>query len=159
MRNLISISIFFLSVSIMSCQSNFKDQATIDSIVSGDLDYGSDEVNKAKIRQLQYQKENNLGRTNGVVIAKDFITASLNGFDQDGLNYPTDSMNYDKWDFMVVYPGQDKNGTLEPSIFFYQGAKDENGDFRPTGKPVTDVKMPGGGGGWGNSNSPTPPPN
>lgn len=159
MRNLISISIFLCAVILMGCESNFKDQATLDKLESGELDYGTPEINEAKMRQLNYQKKHNLGKTNGVVIAKDFITASLNGFDQNGLKYPLDSMNYDKWDFMVVYPGQNANGILEPSIFFYKGEKDDAGELKPTGDPITDVSMPGGGGGWGSNNSPTPPPN
>lgn len=159
MRKIINFSTLILLVSMFACKSNFQDQILLDDLKNGTVDYGSKPVNDAKIRQLNYQKEYNLNKTNGVVITKDFITASLNGFNENGLNYPTDSSNYDKWDFMVVYPGMDEVGTLEPSVFFYKGAKNNNGKLEPTGNPVINLTYPGGGGGLGNSNSPTPPPN
>ncbi|SOE20447.1 hypothetical protein SAMN06298216_0938 [Spirosomataceae bacterium TFI 002] len=159
MRKFISFSTLLMLISILGCQSNFDDQAILDDLKSGAKDYGSKEINDARIRQLSYQKKFNLNRTNGVVISKDFVTASLNGFNENGLNYPIDSSNYNKWDFMVVYPGVDESGTLEPSIFFYKGADNGSGKLEPTGDPVPNITFPGGGGGLGNSNSPTPPPN
>lgn len=141
-------------------ESKFQDEELLNSLKNGEKDFGSEEINTAKIRQLNYQKENNLDRTNGVVLSKMFLTSRVNGFTEAGINLPADTSNYALWDFLVVYPGLAKEGTssrLEPSIFYYKGGLDEKGDFIPVGNPVTVPEMTGGGG-EGKANSSTPPP-
>lgn len=140
----------------------FESQGTLDSLINGQLNYGSEDVNKAFIRVLNFQKKYKIGKTNGVVMPKTMITQAVNGFTLNGINLPTDKSNFDKWDFMVAYPGLEINGQgeekIEPSVFFYKGEEDSNGNLIPTGKPVTDITFRGGGGGPGDINKGTPPP-
>lgn len=152
---------FGIVILIASCETPFEDQSVLDSLKNGTLDLGSVEINDAMIRKLQYQKIKKSGKTNGVVINKEFLTTSVNGFTQSGVNYPEDSSNYTKWDFLVVYPGieinQNGQEKLEPAFFFYKGSEID-GKFLPTGNPVLDVSFPGGGGGPTVPGAATPPP-
>ncbi|MGR3812196.1 hypothetical protein [Jiulongibacter sp. NS-SX5] len=152
-----------MAVALSSCcktEKRFKGQALLDSLNAGTKDYGSPEVNQAKIRQLNYQKEFNLGEDNGVVIQKDFLTSGVNGFTEDGINMPLDSSNYDRWDFLVVYPGLEIRGeekALKPVVLYYKGELNGRGILTPSGDPVL-VPGPGGGGGPGHPHNTTPPP-
>lgn len=155
---------------ILSCKEKqntqqpetFESQDKLDSLQNGQLDLGSEEINKAMIRVLNFQKKFKTGKTNGVVMPKTMITQAVNGFTLSGINLPADKSNFDKWDFMVAYPGLEINNQgeekIEPSVFFYKGEEDANGILIPTGKPVTDIKFRGGGGGPGDINKGTPPP-
>lgn len=154
------LTLTFLCSFLLGCEKTFEDQATLDSLLNGSMNLGSTEVNDAMIRKLQYQKIKKSGKTNGVVIPKDMLTTAVNGFSIAGINYPLDSSNFDKWDFLVVYPGIKLEGGVEvmdPAIFFYKGSN-ISGQFIPEGQPVTDISFPGGGGGPGGGGFSTPPP-
>lgn len=140
----------------------FESQGKLDSLISGQLNFGSEDVNKAFIRVLNFQKKFMTGKSNGVVIPKSMITQAVNGFNENGINLPADSSNYSKWDFIVIYPGLEINDQgeekTEPSVFFYKGIQDSNGNLIPSGNPVLEIKFKGGGGGPGDSVKSTPPP-
>ncbi|UBM60907.1 hypothetical protein LAG90_09705 [Marinilongibacter aquaticus] len=154
------LGLYSCNTSSKKADTKFQDEALLNALLSGEKDLGSSEFNEAKIRQLNYQKANNLDRTNGVVLSKDFLSSGVNGFTEAGINLPSDTSNYSRWDFLVVYPGMAIEGEetrLEPAVFYYKGGLDQNGNFVPVGNPVT-VPVLTGGGGDGKSNRSTPPP-
>jgi hypothetical protein len=158
------------AIAFYSCKSNnesvalveFKHQAHLDSLIAGQIDYGSSEVNESFINMLNFQKKHNCGEANGTVIPKSQLAQALNGFTESGINLPLDSSNYVKWDFLVVYPGISINAQGEespkPAVFYYKGTIGPNGDLIPSGKPILDIKFIGGGGGPGDGAKATPPP-
>lgn len=149
-------------VSSLNYSGTFPEQGKLDSLKSGLINLGTKELNDDVIRQLQYQKKAYSNNTNGVVIAKSFLTQSVNGFSESGINIPIDTSNYSKWDFLVVYPGLaiSENGEekLDPCVYFYKGGMNSEGKFVPVGKPLSNIKFLGGGGGDGVVKLPTPPP-
>lgn len=158
------------TLAIYSCKNTdeskntsvFMHQSHLDSLIAGQIDYGSQEINEGFINMLNFQKKHNCGDANGVVIPKSQVAQAINGFTESGINLPADSTNYVKWDFLVVYPGLAINSQGEempkPAVFYYKGGIGANGDFIPMGKPVLDIKFIGGGGGPGDSVKSTPPP-
>ena len=64
-------------VSNLNYSGEFPEQAKLDSLKNGLINLGSKELNEDVIRQLQYQKKSYSSNTNGVVIAKSFLTQSL----------------------------------------------------------------------------------
>jgi hypothetical protein len=138
-----------------------KKTAVIDSLSSLKRIYGDNNTTAEIVKALRFQDRAKLNKAYGVVIPKTLITAALNGFSDLGPNAPLDKSNYDKWDFMVAYPGiflsRDGQEELSPAVFFFKGGA-VKGKFEPVGGPVLDIKLPGGGGGDGNKPKPTDPP-
>lgn len=145
-----------------SISETFEYQAKLDSLLNKTKDIGSMELNDALIRELQYQKKMKVGESNGIVIPKSILLQAINGFSESGINIPSDTSNYSKWDFLVVFPGLEinevKDEKLNPVVYYYKGGMDKNGNFIPIGKPVTGLKFIGGGGGDGVRPTQNPPP-
>lgn len=152
------IALFAFSISAISCKKNFQGDEQLKSLSSGGT-FVNDDLTKSKIEQLKYQQTYDLPPHNGIVLSKDLLTTAVNGFTQNGINYPMDSSNFDKWDFMVVYPGLDNSSQPTAVVYFYKGELDEKGKLVPAGDPVTSVNFPGGGGGEGFGAGNAPPPN
>lgn len=142
--------------------AEYAGQAHLDSLKTGLIDYGDDDINKASINLLNFQKKYKTGETNGTVIPKEHLTQAINGFTETGINVPTDTSNYNKWDFLVVYPGVaiSEQGEESPTtcVFYYKGALNAQNKLIPVGNPVKGIKFMGGGGGPGDAARTTPPP-
>jgi hypothetical protein len=169
-KTTINVLLILLMCTFWSCkeQANSSEDVVfnlgphLDSLKNGSLDYGSPEVNESAIRLLNFQKKFKTGEKVGTVIPKSLITQAVNGFTGADINLPIDTSNFNKWDFMVIYPGISINEQgeekAESSVFFYKGALDGSGKFLPVGKPILDIKFRGGGGGPGDAVLVVPPP-
>lgn len=161
----ICISMFFLSCKKTengNTTESYAGQAHLDSLINGYIDYGNKEINEASINLLNFQKKYKTGATNGVVIPKLLLTQAINGYSASGINLPSDTTNFNKWDFLVVYPGLAINpqGEENPTtcVFYYKGTLDAKGVLIPTGNPVKTISLMGGGGSGGETTKTTPPP-
>lgn len=164
---LIPLCILFMS----SCnkgqiQVNYKgpfpNEAILNSLNKGQSSLNAETV-AALTRKYQFQKRAKLKHAYGVVIPKSTLNIAINGIMNNTPQDPTNSKNYDKWDFMICYPGLSINSigdeSMKPAIFFYKGGTNEQGEFVPVGDPVEDIEFPTGGGGPGKGGFQTPPPN